>query len=208
MRGEIREGRFSIKHERASFISGTTKELVRTVGNEVEWWFYDHVNTIVDDIYDVGSSSVYGGRRWNGPIMVPVVNAAIYQGTTSQNDRGFYNTDILRITINMDVIEGGLNLNGANSSTIPQLSKIETNPDHFLLDRVVFRNEVFQPTQIYTRGIVTDQYTLITVECAQVNAEELVNDLQFQSYSNYLPTNPIVGYGYGPYGAGPYGTSI
>lgn len=208
MRGDIREGRFSIKHERASFISGTTKEVVRTVGNVIEWWFYDHVNTIVDDIYDVGSSDVLGGRRWNGPIKVTAVSATISQGSTGQNDRGFYNTDILRITLNMDVIEGGVNMQGSNSSTIPQLSKIQTNPDHYLLDRIVFRNEVFQPVQVYTRGIVTDRYTLITIECVQVNPEELVNDLQFQSYSNYLPTNPIVGYGYGPYGAGPYGTSI
>jgi len=208
MRGDIREGRFSIKHERESFISGTTKEVVRTVGNVLEWWFYDHVRTVVDDIYDVGSSDVLGGRRWTGPVQVTAVAATISQGATGQNDRGFYNTDTLRITLNMDVIEGGVNMLGSNSSTIPQLSKIETNPDHYLLDRIVFRNEVFQPVQVFTRGIITDQYTLITIDCVQVNPEELVNDLQFQQYSNYLPTNPIVGYGYGAYGANQYGTSI
>ena len=205
MRGEQRIGRFTIDHERQSIITGTSKEIVRTVGNVIEWWFYDPVNTIVDDIYDVGSSLSDGGRRWTGPIQVPVVNSTLYQGMTAQNDRGFYNTDILRITLNMDVITGGTNLQGSNASTIPQLSKIETNPDHYLLDRIVFRNEVFYPHQIFPRGIITSKYTLITIECIQVNPEELVNDMQFQTYANYSPATPISGYGYGAYGAEEYG---
>lgn len=209
MRGENRQGRFSIEHERNSIIAGTTKELVRTVGNVIEWWFYDPVNTVVDPIYDVGASSAGGGRRWTGPIDVPVINAAIYQGATpANNDRGFYNTDILRVTINMDVIRDGVDLVGANSSTIPQLSKLEVYPDHYLLDRVVFRQQVFQPTQIMTRGIITDKYTVITVECTQVNAEELVNDAQFAVYANYLASNPIAGYGVETYGDDLYGRSI
>ena len=206
MRGENRQGRFSVEHERNSIIDGTTKELVRTVGNVVEWWFYDPINTEIDPIYDVGASSTGGGRKWTGPIQVPVVNASLFQGQTpANNDRGFYNTDMLRITINMDVIRNGKDMLGSNESTIPQLSKIEIYPDHYLYDRVVFRQTVFQPTQIMTRGIITDKYTLITVECAQVNAEELVNDAQFQTYANYLASNPITGYGVETYGDGLYG---
>lgn len=209
MRGEHRQGRFTIDHERYSIIEGTTKELVRTVGNVIQWWFYDPVATVVDDIYDVGSSASGGGRRWNGPVDVPVVNASIFQGMTSSNDgRGFYNTDMLSITINMDVIRNGTDLKGNNLSTIPELSKIEINPDHYLLDRVVFRNQVFQPIRVNVRGIITDKYTLITVECTQVNPEELVNDAQFAVYAGYLPSNPIYGYGAGAYGAGRYGIGI
>lgn len=209
MRGENRQGRFSVEHERTSIIAGTTKELVRTVGNIVEWWFYDPINTVIDPIYDVGASSAGGGRRWNGPIQVPVVNAAIYQGATpANNDRGFYNTDVLRITINMDVIRDGVDLRGANESTLPQLSKIETYPDHYLFDRVVFRQQVFQPTQITPRGIITDKYTVVTIECSQVNAEELVNDPQFASYASYLASNPLTGYGVETFGDGLYGRGV
>lgn len=196
MRGERREGRFSIDSERNSIISGTSSDLVRTVGSHVDWWFFDHINTVTDEIYDVGANTSGGGRRWIGPITIPVVNADLNQGATAQNDRGFYNTDVLTITINMDTINSGKNrtvgnMVGSASTSIPQLSKMETNPDHYLTDRVVFRGEVFTPTQIFPRGIITDQYTLMTVTCNQVNPEELVNDPQFQTYANYSPLQSI-----------------
>lgn len=191
MRGENRQGRFSVDHERQSIISGTTKEIVETVGNKVEWWFFDSENTIVDPIYDVGDSGELGGRKWIGPLVVPTINSVIEQGVTEQNNRGFYNTDILLLTVNMDVIYNGGSLLGSNEATLPRLSMIETNPDHYLQDRVVYRGEVFSPRKVYPRGLITDKYTLITIQCNQVNSEELVNDLQFQKYANYRPLDQI-----------------
>jgi hypothetical protein len=191
MRGEIREGRFNINYDRNSFINGTTKELVNTVGTKVEWWFYDEHATTVDPIDDVGGSNYgVGGRIWKGPLTVPVVKASIVQGVTVQNDRGFYNTDILRLTLNVDLIEEDLSLLGANLSTIPQLRSLEINPDDYLRDRIVFRHEVFTPTRINPLGIVKNNYTLIAVDCNQVNPEEMVNDTQFQHYAGYNPFEP------------------
>lgn len=206
MRGEYREGRFSVIHEQEDIKGAITTELVRTVGNVIDWWFFDQVNTVVDPIYDVGSYSSNGGRRWTGPVKVPTVNASIFQGTTpANNDRGFYNTDMLRITLNMDVIRNGTNLEGANLGTFPQLSLLEINPDHYLLDRIVFRAQVYQPIKINTLGIITDKYTVISIECVQVNPEELVNDPQFQEYANFKFYNPLDGYGAKAYGSGTYG---
>ena len=37
MRGENRQGRFNIPHERDSIISGTTKKMVNTVGKMYSW---------------------------------------------------------------------------------------------------------------------------------------------------------------------------
>lgn len=187
MRGERREGRFNIHHERGSIISGTSKEVVRTVGYTVDWWFYDQTLSVVDPVYDVGSNT--GGRRWSGPHEIPVVNAALFQGVTVQSERGFYNTDVLRITINMDVIDGS-SLSGSESSIIPELRYLPTNPDAYLRDRIVFRNEVFTPKQIFGKGIITDDYTLFTIDCNQVNAEEMINDPQFQQYANYSAFGP------------------
>lgn len=185
MRGEQREGRFSIQHERGSIISGTTREVVRTVGYQVEWWLYDQDLTQVDALYDVGSS-IGGGRRYHGPHLIPVVNAALFQGVTVQSERGFYNTDVLRITINMDIIDGS-SLSGGESLVIPELKYLPTNPDAYLRDRIVFRNQVFAVKQIFPKGIITDDYTLFTIDCNQVNPEELINDPQFQDYANYSP---------------------
>lgn len=191
MRGERREGRFSIQHERESIISGTTREVVRTVGYEIEWWFYDQASTTVDDIYDVGSN--LGGRIWTGPHKIPVVNAALFQGVSVQGERGFYNTDVLRITVNTDVIDGSSLVGGSESSVIPELRYLPTNPDAYLRDRIVFRNEVFSPKQIFPKGIIYDDYTLFTIDCNQVNPEEMVNDPQFQSYASYSPFAPREG---------------
>lgn len=188
MRGERVEGvRFPINHERGSIIRGTTKEVVRTVGYELEWWLYDPIATVVDSIYDVGANT--GGRRWKGPHYIPVINATLTQGMTVPSDRGFYNTDVLNITINMDIAEGS-----AQSTTdtilIPELRALPTNPDAFLRDRIVFKNEVFSPRQVLPKGIITNDYTLFSVMCYQVNAEELINDPQFAQYATYTPFNP------------------
>lgn len=190
MRGENKEGRFDIRYERNSFVPGTTTELGRTVGNNVEWWFYDGANTVVDPIYDVGGSTNQGGRRWRGPVIIPTVRAQLIQGVTSQNDRGFYNVDTLTITINVDVAEKHLSLLGANASTSPQLGIIELNPDDYLRDRVVYRSEVFTVNRVLPVGIIKEKFTLLSIECKQVNPEELDNDPQFQSYAQYSAFDP------------------
>jgi len=162
-------GRFGIPYERDSILSGITKDLRRPVGQDVEWWRRDKEDTEVDDVYDVGSVS--GGRIWHQGIIIPCVQAAIFQGVTLQDDRGFYNTDVLRVTINMEDVERLL-------STMP------ANPDDYLRDRIVFRNQVFRPTHFYPRGLVSDQYTLFTLDAAQENPEEMINDSQFIQYAN------------------------
>jgi hypothetical protein len=184
MRGEQREGRFSIDHERGSIITGTTKEIVRTVGTTIEWWLYDQTNSVVDPIYDVGANT--GGRRWTGPYKLPVINASITHGSTAHDQRGFYNTDMLRITMNMDSVDGS-GLAGGEKLAVPELRFLPTNPDSFMRDRVVFRKQVFQIQQVQPKGILTNDYTLFSMDLTQVNSEELVNDPQFAEYANYSP---------------------
>lgn len=169
MRGKDSGGRFSIPYERRSIINGTTKELVRTVGQEINWWRWDSGTTTIDNIYDVGS--VTGGRRWKDQRPVQCVTAVIYQGVTQQNERGFYNTDLLRATLNMDVVE-------------EFFGNMPTSPDDFLRDRIVFFGEVFRPTRFYPRGLITDKYTLFTFDAVQVNPEEMINDRQFTQYAD------------------------
>ncbi|CAB4122196.1 hypothetical protein UFOVP27_98 [uncultured Caudovirales phage] len=190
MRGDNREGRFSIPYERGSNVSGTSVELVKTVGTQVDWWIYDQSSSVIDPIYDVASDSIGGGRKWKTPFTIPVVNAHLEQGITVQSDRGFYNTDQLTIVINVDVIENHINFYGANASNIRELSTVEINPDVYLRDRIVFRHEVFSPVKVLPQGIIKDKYTLLQVTCEQVNAEELVNDSQFQHFANYSAFDP------------------
>lgn len=169
MKASTPGGRFDIPFERKAILSGITQDLQHPVGQSVDWWRWDSTDTVVDAVYDVGS--IAGGRRWYSPFTVPCVNAVIYQGVTQQNQRGFYNADILRVTLNMEDVEKLL-------PTMP------TSPDDFLRDRVVFRGEVFRPTHFYPRGLITDKYTLFTFDGIQINPDELVNDRQFTTYAS------------------------
>ncbi|CAB4152978.1 hypothetical protein UFOVP621_37 [uncultured Caudovirales phage] len=162
-------GRFDLAYERRSILSGITEDLRRPVGQVVDWWLWDPTDTEIDDVYDVGS--VDGGRLWYPPFELPCVNAVIFQGVSMQNERGFYNTDVLRVTINMEDVE----------KLMPNLP---TSTDSFLRDRIVYRGEVFRPTHFYPRGLMKGKYTLFTVDASQVNPEELINDSQFSDYAS------------------------
>jgi len=209
MRGDKREGRFSIDFERSSSISGVTKELVHTVGTAIDWYIYDNVNSIIDPIYDVGADGIGGGRMWKPKIVIPAINANLDQGTSVYDQRGFYNTDTLNIVFNMDVIENAVSLYGTVAENIRRLSTITTNPDLYLRDRIVFRDGVFSPIRIGLDGLLGDKYTMVNVQCVQVNPEEMVNDTQFQYYALLNSQNwaPFVheGYGDGYYGTEGYG---
>jgi hypothetical protein len=183
MRGQNRQGRFNVDFERASFVSGTTQEVVSPVGAVVAWWLFDAGNSVKDPIYDVGFNGAGGGRRWKTPLQVPVLNARLQQGSLIQGERGLYTTDTLTVTVNVDVVENMINFNGANATNITALSNITTNPDSYLRDRIVFRNQVFTPTAIVPTGIIKDKYSIFQITCEQVNSEELVNDPQFSAYT-------------------------
>jgi hypothetical protein len=88
----------------------------------------------------------------------------------------------------MDVIDGS-SLSGGESLPIPELKYLPSNPDAYMRDRIVFKNQVFTPKRILPKGIITDDYTLFDIDCYQVNPEELVNDPQFQQFANYSPFN-------------------
>lgn len=169
MRGSHEPGRFKIDLERQSIAKGIDYDLQQQVGQSIEWWVFDPENTEVDDLYDVGDSD--GGRRYIGPIVIPTFNAVILQGEPRQTERGFYNTDVLRASINITEIDAHLR------------DSISDALNDYLLDRIVYREQVFIPTRIYPRGLVEDKYTVFTVEADQVNPEQLVNDPQFSQYS-------------------------
>jgi hypothetical protein len=93
------------------------------------------------------------------------------RSTNVMNERGFYVTDTLRLVIAVD------DLNRLLPSMV-------TSPTTHIKDRLVFHSQVFVPTRVLPRGLYKERYSVVTIDCNQVNAEELVNDPQFQSYSN------------------------
>lgn len=177
MRGSKVQGRFKIDYENLSINEGIVDELRDPVGSIVDWWVWDetyleaHPTNVYDDIYDVSNQDVGKGRRWKPSFELPVIMAQQLRGTNVMNERGFYTTDTLRLVISIADIQR-------------LLPAMLDNPNVHIKDRVVFQGEVFVPTRVLPRGRYANNYAVITIDCNQLNPEELVNDTQFQQYAN------------------------
>ena len=199
MRGSQPGGRFNIDYEAKSMYEGIGEELGATVGVEVNWFrwqdYYltDNYTTIVDDIYDVSSSVPTEGRRWMLPFKMPVVMAQFVRGTNVMNERGYYVTDTLRLVMNVGDVQ----------RLLPDLIN---NSNNHIKDRIEYRGELFVPTRVLPRGSFGYRWAVVTVDCNQVNPEEMVNDPQFQSYASPSVAG-LRGYGSNLYGSGNYGES-
>lgn len=177
MRGNQVQGRFKVDYENFSINEGIVDELREPVGTVVDWWQWDeeylenNPTTVYDDTYDV-SSQIYGqGRRWKTPFQLPTIMSQLMRSTNVMNERGFYVTDTLRLVISVADVE----------HYIPAMLN---NPNVHIKDRIVFQSEVFVPTRVLPRGRYANNYAVITIDCNEVNPEEIVNDSQFQQYSN------------------------
>jgi hypothetical protein len=178
-----RNSRFNMNYEALSIYEGITDELVGTVGVEVDWFrwqdYYleENFNTVVDPVYDVSNSGPNNGRRWMLPFKMPVIMAQFVRGTNVMNERGMYVTDTLRLVISMGEVQ----------RLLPDL--LENSNGH-LKDRIAYKGEVFVPTRVLPRGSFANKWTVITVDCNQLNPEELVNDPQFRRYADTPSGDP------------------
>lgn len=183
MRGTKVQGRFKVDFESKSINEGMVDELRDPVGSIVNWYlwdsefFIDHPEEVMDDIYDVSSQVPGQGRRWKNPFELPVIMAQLLRSTNIMNERGFYVTDTLRLVIPVADVQR-------------LLPAMMDNPSFHIKDRVEFQGEIFVPTRVLPRGRYADNYSVVTIDCNQVNSEEMVNDLQFQGYVDTV-TPPI-----------------
>ncbi len=199
MRGSKLMGRFNMDYESKSMYESISEDLGGTVGVEVDWFRWEdyylnnNYNDIVDPIYDTSNSTVGKGRRWMLPFKMPVVMAQFVRGTNVMNERGFYVTDTLRLVINV----------GDAQRMLPDLIE---DPNRHIKDRILYRGQVFVPTRVLPRGSFGYRWAVITIDCNQMNPEELVNDPQFQNYASPSKADArTIGYGAGSYGSDPYG---
>jgi len=202
MRGTRLQGRFDVDgYESLAIYEGITEDLGYMVGVQVDWYEWDqdymdnNFSTVVDDIYDVAAIFPGGGRRWKDPIKVEIVMAQFVTGRNVMNTRGFYTTDTLRLVANIDEMQ----------KKFPGFLATR-DPSAHIKDRIVFQNEVFHPTLVMPRGHFAQRWAVATLDCNQVNAEELVNDAQFQQYALPSVTDQrLSGYGAGQFDSGTFG---
>jgi hypothetical protein len=199
MRSSDIQGRFDIDYEAESMYEGVAEDLGGTVGTEVSWFrwqdYYlaENYTDIVDDIYDVSSSTPTKGRRWMLPFDFPVVMAQLIRSANVMNERGFYVSDTLRLVLNVGEVQ----------RLLPSLL---SNPSNHIKDRIIYRDQVFVPTRVLPRGAFGTRFAVVTIDCNQMNAEELVNDPQFQKYASVSKADfRTIGYGSSGYGSDRYG---
>lgn len=170
------QGRFKIPYENMSIDDGIVSELRSPVGTSVRWYIWNetalqsNLTTWVDPIYDVSNQTSGQGLVWNSPMELPVIMAQQLRGTNVMNERGMYIVDTLRLVIAIEDLQR-------------MFPDVEFNPNEHIQDRIVFQNEVFVPTRVLPRGRYKDYYAVVTLDCNQVNAEELVNFQQFLQYA-------------------------
>jgi hypothetical protein len=111
------------------------------------------------------------GRQWKIPVTVPVIKALIKHGTVEHSHEGFYNADSVHFTIDKAEL----------NKSVPDFLN---NPDPINRDRIVWQGQVYRPLLSQFKGIVAENFTLVSLDCRQIMPEELVNDPQFQAYAN------------------------
>jgi hypothetical protein len=176
MRSYTPGGRFDSDFESDAISDAVTADLTNPVGTLAQWWRFDAVNSIKDTLYDV--EAVGPGRVWIGPKPIPVVRASLSQGSSKLNERGYYNTDKLHLTLNVEdvrlVAPEVFTADGFINATDITLS------DKY---RIIYKNEVWRPYTTQPAGLVAERYTLIVMELSQLAPDELVNDSQFLAYA-------------------------
>jgi hypothetical protein len=176
MRGSRMQGRFNMDFEQKRMYEAIKEDLQHPVGVDVDWFrwqgYYldENVTTMVDDIYDVSSATPGEGRRWMLPFNMPCVTAQLVRGSNEMNERGFYVVDTLRIVLNVGDVQ----------RLVPEML---VNPDNHIRDRILYRGNVFTPSRVLPRGHFGYNWSVVTIECTEVNSDELVNDPQFKQYA-------------------------
>ena len=172
MRSYSPQGRFDADFETDLIEDGIERDLKNPVGTHALWWVYDPATSTIDPIYDTASESF--GRNWKGPYKLPIVRAVISQGKVPQDERGFYNTDSLHLTI--------------LGRDIEKIDKnVLNNPDVQNRGRILWKGELFRPYGVQQRGIIAERFTLVVVDCIQIMPEESVNDNMFLDYATAVP---------------------
>jgi hypothetical protein len=175
MRAHTPGGRFDADFESDRISEGITEDLANPAGNSAEWWKFNSVSSLVDAVYDV--EPIGTGRVWTGPSTLRVIRSSVTEGSSPLNTRGFYNTDTLHLTVNID------DMYDISSELFSDRSKIKPSIDLANKYRVVWKGQVYRPIKTQPAGLVANRHTLIVIDLMQLAPDELVNDVQFLSYA-------------------------
>jgi len=195
MRAHTPGGRFDADFESDRISEGITEDLTNPAGNTAAWWKFNAAISVKHPVYDV--EPLGAGRVWSGPQTLKVIRTTITQGTNPMTAQGFYNTDVLHMTLNID------DLFDVSPELFYSRSLIRPELDSANKYRVIWKGQVYRPIKTQSAGLVAERHTLVVLDLIQVAPDEMVNDAQFLSYAE--PGVVGIGYGNAPFGNNPYG---
>lgn len=175
MRAYTPGGRFDSDFESDSISEGITGDLTNPAGTLAKWWKFDSASSVKDPVYDV--EPIGAGRVWTGPFTLKIVRSSITQGSNPMNERGFYNTDVLHLTTNID------DLFYVSPELFIDRGLIKPELDKANRYRVVWKGQVYRPIKTQPAGLVAERHTLVVIDLIQVAPDEMVNDAQFLAYA-------------------------
>lgn len=163
-----KRGRFSVGFEDRRIAEGL-RAWQSQYGDFLDYFRFLRDESAVDPVFDEASGV---GRVYNGPIVLPCLHVVHAQGGGLAGDtEGFYSTDGLRATCSFTQFT-------RTGMGIPDLRN-----EKYLRDRVVYDGKVFRITRLSALGQIQRADLIIGIEAAQVNADELSDDLQFRGYA-------------------------
>lgn len=167
-RADWKRGRFSIPFEDRSIAEGL-RGWQSATGDFLDYWRFRRDESTSDPVYNEG---IGGGRVYLGPINLPCLHVVHTQGSGLAGETmGFYSTDTLAATLSFTQFE-------RTGLSIPDLRN-----EKYLRDRATYDGKVFRITRIEVLGQIQRADLIIGIEAAQVNADEMADDAQFQPYS-------------------------
>jgi hypothetical protein len=175
MRAYTPGGRFDTDFESDSISDGITGDLTNPAGTQAEWWKFDGVHSVKHAVYDV--EPIGTGRVWIGPLSLKIIRSSVTEGSNPMTAQGFYNTDTLHLTLNID------DLYDVSPELFFDRSKVKPELDSANRYRVVWKGQVYRPIKTQPAGLVAERHTLVVLDLIQVAPDELVNDAQFLAYA-------------------------
>lgn len=145
----------------------------RSFGTSVLWYFFDQGASAYDDIYGEGQD-FGGGRRWFGPVTMPVLSANRLEGVKIVNDDGLYSLDTINLRVSYEQVR--------KSGLVQDIAHFH---ETHLNDRFIYDNRVWGIQEIRVTGQFdpSGHDVVAMVAGSQIRADELVNDLDFGPWS-------------------------
>lgn len=147
----------------------------RAFGQVVAWYFFNPTNTRTDSVYDEGNDvAVTGGRRWRGPIPIPVLSAVRREGVRTTTDDGQFVLDTLDVRLSHE-----------QTRRVGLLPDMSQNTELHLRDRIIYDDRVFGIRDISVTGQfeAAGHDVMLRILGVRVRPDELVNDLDFVRWS-------------------------